>query len=67
LKEEDFKPNALDTFLTEPKALGLLINAHDLLGLATFLGGALLIMHVVGSLTVDMFPPAPEQLGTFCG
>ncbi|KAJ6986511.1 hypothetical protein NC653_019976 [Populus alba x Populus x berolinensis] len=65
LKEEDFKPNALDTFLTEAKAPGLLINAHDLL--ATVIGGALLIMHVVGSLTDDMFPPAPEQLGTFCG
>jgi hypothetical protein len=67
LKDEDFRPNALDTLIAEPKAPGLLIKAHDLLALATLLGGALLIMHVVGSLAVDIFPPALGQLRKFSG
>ena len=62
MKDEDFKPNALDTPLAEPNAPELLIKAHDLLGLAAFLGGALLIVHVVGSLTADIFPLALEPV-----
>lgn len=62
LKDGDFKPNALDTPLAEPNAPELLINARDLLRLAAFVGGALLIVHVVGSLTADIFPPALEPV-----
>ena len=57
-EEEDFKPNALDTFSTEPKKRELFTNAQGLLVLAALLGGgALLTKHAVGSLTDDIFPP----------